>query len=75
MNRMRCSPVVRCHPPIDAFEEQRVTELRAVQSKAQRSFRAVEARGLIRSSIRESRLNGDADELAKEMCGITNCLT
>jgi Xaa-Pro aminopeptidase len=57
--------------PVDAFEEQRVTELRAAQSKAERLFREVEERGLIRSGIGESRLNEEIYELAKEMYGIT----
>ncbi len=57
--------------PIDAFEEQRVTELRAAQSKAERLFREIEKRGLIRSGISESQLNADIYELAKEMYGIT----
>lgn len=57
--------------PVDGFEEQRVTELRTAQSKAERLFREVEERGLIRSGISESRLNEDIYELAKEMYGIT----
>ena len=57
--------------PVDAFEEQRVTELGTAQSKAERLFREIEERGLIRSGISESRLNADIYELAKEMYGIT----
>lgn len=57
--------------PVDAFEEQRVTELRTAQSKAERLFREIEERGLIRSGIGESRLNEEIYELAKEMYGIT----
>ena len=56
---------------IDEFEAQRVTELRAAQSKAEQLFHEVEARGLIRAGITESRLNADIYELAKEMFGIT----
>ena len=57
--------------PVDALEEQRVTDLRKAQSKAERLFREIEDRGLIRSGISESRLNADIYELAKEMYGIT----
>ena len=57
--------------PVDALEEQRVTDLRNAQSKAERLFREIEDRGLIRSGISESRLNADIYELAKEMYGIT----
>jgi Xaa-Pro dipeptidase len=58
-------------PLKDAFEEQRVTDLRAAQSKAEQLFSEIEARGLIRAGISESRLNADIYELAKEMFGIT----
>lgn len=57
--------------PVDALDEQRVTELRTAQSKAERLFREIEKHGLIRSGISESRLNADIYELAKEMYGIT----
>ena len=57
--------------PVDALEEQRVTDLRNAQRNAERLFRAIEERGLIRSGISESRLNADIFELAKEMYGIT----
>lgn len=57
--------------PVDALEEQRVTDLRTAQNKAERLFREIEKRGLIRSGISESRLNADIYELAKEMYGIT----
>jgi Xaa-Pro dipeptidase len=57
--------------PVDAIEEQRVTELGIAQSNAKRLFQEIEARGLIRSGITESRLNEDIYELAKEMYGIT----
>jgi Xaa-Pro dipeptidase len=57
--------------PVDALEEQRVTELRTAQLKAERLFHEIEERGLIRSGISESRLNADIYELAREMYGIT----
>ena len=57
--------------PADAFEEQRVTELRTAQSNAERLFKEIEKRGLIRPGISETRLNADIYELAKEMYGIT----
>jgi Xaa-Pro dipeptidase len=56
--------------PLD-FEEQRVTELRIAQSKAERLFQEIEQRGLIRQGISESRLNQDIYDLAQEMYGIT----
>jgi Xaa-Pro dipeptidase len=58
-------------PPVDTLEEQRVADLRNAQIKAERLFREIEDRGLIRSGISESRLNADIYELAKEMYGIT----
>jgi Xaa-Pro dipeptidase len=57
--------------PVDAFEEQRVTELRTAQNKAERLFREVEKRGMIRPGISESRLNEEIYELAREIYGIT----
>jgi Xaa-Pro dipeptidase len=57
--------------PVDALEENRVTELRLAQGKAERLFREIEERGLIRAGISESQLNEDIYELAKEMYGIT----
>jgi Xaa-Pro dipeptidase len=57
--------------PPDALQEQRVTELRIAQSKAERLFREIEQRGLIRPGLSESRLNEDIYKLAKEMYGIT----
>lgn len=57
--------------PVDALEEQRVTELLVAQDKAERLFYEIEARGLIRDGISESRLNEDIYNLAKEMYGIT----
>lgn len=56
---------------VDAPEEQRVTQLRLAQSKAERLFREVEERGLIRPGINESRLNEQIYELAREIFGIT----
>lgn len=56
---------------IDADEEKRVTELRLAQDKALRLFEEVEARGLIRPGISESRLNADIYALAHEMYGIS----
>jgi len=51
-------------------EEVRVAELRAAQAKAENLFHEVEARGLIRPNISESRLNEDIYALAQEMYGI-----
>jgi len=71
INRVRCSSLSDATVPVDVFEEQRVTELGTAQSKAERLFREIEERGLIRPGISESRLNADIYELAKEMYGIT----
>jgi Xaa-Pro dipeptidase len=68
---VRCSPLSDATLPVDTLEEQRVTDLRIAQSKAERLFGQIEERGLIRSGISESRLNADIYELAKEMYGIT----
>jgi Xaa-Pro dipeptidase len=68
---MRCNPLSDATLPVDAFEEQRVTELRTAQSNAERLFREIEVRGLIRPGMRESQLNAEIFELAKEMYGIT----
>lgn len=57
--------------PVEAFEGQRVTELRTAQSKTECLFHEIESRGLIRSGISKSGLNEDIYELAKEMYGIT----
>jgi Xaa-Pro dipeptidase len=57
--------------PVDALEEQRVTELLAAQSKAELLFREIEQRGLIHAGISETRLNADIYELARGMYGIT----
>ncbi|MBT9329559.1 M24 family metallopeptidase [Paracidobacterium acidisoli] len=56
---------------VDALEEKKVTELREAQSKAEQLFHEVEARGLIRPGITESRLNQEIYDLAKEMFGIS----
>jgi Xaa-Pro dipeptidase len=53
------------------FEETRAAELHEAQSKAERLFNEIEARGLIRAGITESTLNADIYALAKEMYGIT----
>jgi Xaa-Pro aminopeptidase len=55
----------------DAFEQKRVTELRAAQSKAELLFSEVEARGLIRPGASESSVNAAIYALAREMYGIT----
>ncbi|HEY1803530.1 MAG TPA: M24 family metallopeptidase [Terracidiphilus sp.] len=57
--------------PLDAFEQQRVTELRLAQSKAEQLFREVDQRSLIRAGISESQLNAEIYDLAREMYGIT----
>ena len=54
-------------PSVDAFEQQRVTELRTAQSKAQQLFQEIEKRDLIRPGISESQLNTDIYELAKSL--------
>ena len=56
---------------IDALEEQVVTELQSAQDKAVALFHEVETRGLIRAGIRESQLNQEIYDLAKEMYGIS----
>src|ERR1700722_18322743 len=53
------------------LEEDRATELREAQNKAEQLFHEVEARGLIRPGITESTLNADIYALAQEMYGIT----
>jgi Xaa-Pro dipeptidase len=68
---MRSSTLPDATLPVDALEQQRVTELRIAQTNAERLFREIEARGLIRPGITESRLNEDIYELAREMYGIT----
>lgn len=56
---------------LDTLEAIKVTELRRAQEKAERLFREVEARGLIRAGIAESQLNQEIYDLAKEMYGIS----
>ena len=56
---------------LDAFEATRVTELQTAQNKAVQLFHEVEARGLIRAGITESRLNQEIYELAKELFNIS----
>ncbi len=56
---------------VDVLEEERVTELRAAQNKAEGLFHEVDARGLIRPGIPESQLNQEVYDLAKEMYGIS----
>lgn len=56
---------------VDNFEQQKVTELLSAQQKAERLFKEVETRGLVRSGITESRLNQEIYDLAKEMYGIS----
>jgi Xaa-Pro dipeptidase len=58
-------------PTIDSFEERKVTELLIAQNKAAELFHEVEARGLIRAGIAESRLNQEIYDLAHEMYGIS----
>jgi Xaa-Pro dipeptidase len=53
------------------WEEQRAAELREAQSKAQTLFDEIEAQGLIRAGISESRLNADIYALAEKMYGIS----
>lgn len=55
----------------DVLEQKKVTELRLAQSKAERLFHEVEARGLIRAGITESQLNQEIYDLAKELFGIS----
>jgi len=52
-------------------EAQRIEELRRAQEKAERLFREIEARRLIRPGITEGALNEEIYALAKEMYGIT----
>jgi Xaa-Pro dipeptidase len=52
-------------------EEQRASELLEAQTKAAQLFQEVEARGLVRPGITESRLNEEIYTLAKELFGIS----
>ena len=54
-----------------ATEEQRASELRNAQTKAEALFREVEARGLIRAGVTEKTLNTEIYALAQEMYGIS----
>jgi Xaa-Pro dipeptidase len=54
-----------------ATEEQRAGELLEAQTRAERLFHQVEARGLIRPGITESGLNAEIYALAQELYGIT----
>jgi Xaa-Pro dipeptidase len=53
------------------WEDARIKELQTAQTKAVRLFHEIEARGLVRPGITESRLNEEIFDLAKEMYGIT----
>jgi Xaa-Pro dipeptidase len=65
------APLSNTNLSVDAFEDQRVTELLEAQGKAERLFREIERTGLIRPGIAESRLNEEIYELARQMYGIT----
>jgi Xaa-Pro dipeptidase len=52
------------------LEEARVTALREAQTKAEKLFHEIDARGLVRHGITESKLNDDIYALAKEIYGI-----
>lgn len=52
-------------------EAERAAELLEAQAKAERLFREVETRGLIRPGITESQLNQEIYDLAKELFGIS----
>jgi Xaa-Pro aminopeptidase len=52
-------------------EQARIAALREAQQKAAALFHEVEARGLVRPGITESRLNQDVYDLAREMFGIS----
>lgn len=56
---------------IDALEEQRVTELRNAQTKAEQLFQEVESQNIIRAGITESQINASIYTLAEKMFGIT----
>jgi len=71
-SRMACfTPLSDATLPVHPYEEHRTTELRTAHRKAERLFREIEERGLIRSRMSECRLNEDIYGLAKEMYGIT----
>src|SRR5271168_1864649 len=56
---------------MNELEETRATELLEAQSKAERLFQEIDARGLIRPAVTEKTVNTDIYALAKEMYGIT----
>jgi Xaa-Pro aminopeptidase len=51
-------------------EDERANELRAAQNKADKLFHEIDARGLIRAGITESKLNDEIYALARELYGI-----
>jgi Xaa-Pro dipeptidase len=53
------------------FEQERVRELKHAQNQAIELFNEIEARGLVRPGITESRLNGEIYALADKMLGTT----
>lgn len=55
----------------EAAEAKRIAELSAAQEKAERLFREVGGRGLIRAGITESHLNKEIYDLALELFGIS----
>src|SRR5580658_7229080 len=61
---------IRMENAMTVSEEAREAELRAAQDKADKLFREIDARELIRAGISESQLNADIYALAKEMYGI-----
>jgi Xaa-Pro dipeptidase len=56
---------------LDTLEDQKVTELRIAQNKAEELFHEVEARGLIRPGVTESQLSREIHDLASEMYGVS----
>lgn len=52
------------------LEETRATEFWEAQNKAEKLFGEIDARGLIRTGVSESKLNEDIYALANEMYGI-----
>jgi Xaa-Pro dipeptidase len=61
---------IRMENAMTVSEEAREAELRAAQDKADKLFREIDARELIRAGISERQLNADIYALAKEMYGI-----
>src|ERR1700733_7072841 len=62
--------ISRAEDGMRGLEEARATELREAQTKAETLFHEIDARGLIRPGITESKLNDDVYALAKQMYGI-----